>query len=265
MKRMLFSHKPPPLWLFVAALMLWWLGCSKEQMKKYEEERRQKAEAERQVVKEVSLQLATVRGDFPDLKALQEGPCPDSEIKEFTAGVAAKEIEAPGYFTYTDYDLLETYTNPNLKSDDQKLKGWDFMESPEIRELRTSKKADASSESDFDREEAAKKAQIIKVHRYVVVFRSATKNLPQVREDGPYSMGTYDGWAALFDLQQPTKPLCAGKIAFTSSEKVRYYKEGGIVRKNLAQAVDSDFQDRFKEAAKQTVSKLSPALRANNF
>lgn len=265
MTRMLSSRQPPPLWLFVAALILLWLGCSKEQLRKYEEERRQKAEAERQVIKEVSLQLATLRGNFPDLKTLQEGPCPDGEIKEYAAGVAAKELEAPGYFTYTDYDLLETYVNPNLKPDDQKLKGWDFMETPEIREVRTHKKADAETESILDREEAAKKAQIIKVHRYVVVFRSATKSLPQVREDGPYLVGTYDGWAVLFDLQQPTRAICAGKLAFTSSDKVRYYKEGGIVRKNLGQAVESDFHDRFKEAARQTISKLSPSLRANNF
>jgi hypothetical protein len=259
MKRLLFSRKPPPLWVFAAALMLWWLGCAK-QIRKFEEEQRQKAEAQRQVVKEVSLQLATLRVNFPDLKALAVGPCPDSEIKEYTTGVAAKELEAPGYFTYTEYDLLETYANPNLKMDDPKIKDWGFMETEEIRALRARKNA-ANSESDSEREEAAKKAQIIKVHRYVVVFRSATKELPLVREVGPFSVGTYDGWAALFDLQQPTKPLCAGKIAFTSSDKVGYYKE----RKNLAQAVALDFRDRFREAAKQTISKLSPSLRANNF
>jgi hypothetical protein len=201
----------------------------------------------RQDFERVAQQIAKLAAGVPAPEALAEDqPCNDSELE-----TNYKSKQPRLSLTGVDFELLLRVgaSTPQLASDP-----WSFLSSPGLAE-HLSKGGSAAGAALGSAADALRE---VEQRRYVVVFRSAQRELPKVDGD-KFDGGMFDGHLIVMDLDT-AKVACHALLEVESSDVVEF-EQRGISGKHGDRALIDDFQKQFEKVGSKALRSVSKRAR----
>jgi hypothetical protein len=171
-----------------------------------------------------------------------EKVCAKGTLSRYLSGQDRREVPA------VDFDLFD------WKGGDDRGNAWTMMINYDVHKIMDPRR---------EMEDRAKALESLRAESgpLLVVYKAGrVKLLPKVATGKEYDGGEYDGWLFVYDVDTADR-LCQTRLTFESSDEVSFRKGRGTERKNFADAVRDDFEDRFHTAATNAIQRAAPDLK----
>lgn len=248
-------------YVFSALCVFWILACCFPS-KELEEKRKVEKAAAAASVDAIRLQLKAAAGLIPTA-AITETQCPEEALKaDLSRRKAANKngslldtpvrVEQGSLLASAGLEGTDTRKNPILKwmSDDTVGRVFEM-------EGKTGYSRDSEAETLSKR--FAEKGTYLWVFRLVQFEPPVVSKEAGIASDAEYEGGRAEAWLILWDLQA-NAAVCASAFAGKSSKEISY-KDEGVMKQTLQEALQDDLSDVLKEEATQARNRMTATLK----
>jgi hypothetical protein len=211
--------------------------------------------------------LARARAAVPGPSELAETRCPDGEILRAagehasTGGQGQTVLALPGVSYESLAGFVDRGTTRRADGDDD----WLWLDSADLSRVRSEGSARRAAEETVGR-------------RYLIVLRASTRSMPKVTGEGArlgvfsrqvefrsgesFAPGVFQGGLAVVDVAA-ARVVCQVPLEVQSGDSFVYRRPVGrfsSLRDKPGDLLRSDFQDRFRKAARAALGRISKLL-----